>query len=215
MMEREAKFPVPDPASWQRLAQATRVAGCEQIPLGRERQLNLYFDSEDGALARERFACRVRAVGEKRVVAIKGPLERRKDIVVRYEVERTVAAADLAGGAPSRELVIELLPPEVRSRVVPIAPLVMILRSGTDRRSFVLRRAGVDVAELVLDEVSFTAGGRELPVYRELEIELTRGDEGELARLVRWFREEWGLAPSLRSKLEVGLELTGRTWPPA
>src|SRR5262245_48342349 len=214
-METEAKFPVPDPATWQRIAQATRVAGCEQVPLGRERQVNLYFDTEDGALARERFACRVRTVGDRRVVTVKGPLEPRKDVVVRYEMERTLLANDPAPGAPPRDLVMELLPAEVRNRMPPLAPLIMILKSGTDRRSFTLRRAGVEVAEMALDEVSFTAGTRELPVYRELEVELTGGDEGELARLVRWFREEWGLVTSTRSKLEVGLELTGRRWPPA
>jgi inorganic triphosphatase YgiF len=215
-MEREAKFPVPDPATWQRLAQATRVAGTDQVSLGREQQVNLYFDTEDGALARERFACRVRAVGDRRIVCVKGPLEPRKDVVVRYELERMLPPGELAqGGAPSRDLVLELMPPEVRDRLGSLAPLIMILKSGTDRRRFTLRRAGVDVAEMVLDDVSFTAGTRELPVYRELEVELTGGDEGELARLVRWFREEWGLVTSTRSKLEVGLELTGRRWPPA
>jgi len=214
-MEREAKFPVPDPAVWQRIAQATRVAGCEQVPLGRERQSNVYFDAEDGALGRERFACRVRSVGDRRVVTIKGPLEPRKDVVVRFEVERVVPAAALAAGAPSRDLILELLPVEIRRRIPALAPLVMILQSGTDRRMFSLRRGSLDIAELELDEVSYSAGSRELPIYRELEVELTGGDEGELARLVRWFREEWGLVPSKRSKLEVGLELTGRSWPPA
>lgn len=214
-MEREAKFPVPDPSTWQRIAQAVRVAGCAQVPLGRERQVNVYFDSEDGALGRERFACRVRSVGEKRIVTLKGPLEPRRDVTVRYEMERIVAVSDLANGAPGRDLVLELLPPEIRARVTPLAPLVAILTSGTDRRLFALRRGDVDVAELAMDEVSFTAGSRELPVYREVEIELTGGDEGELARLVRWYREEWSLTPSQRSKLEVGLELTGRRWPPA
>ena len=214
-MEREAKFPVPDPGAWQAIAKATRVAGFEQVPLGRERQRNVYFDTETGVLARSRFACRLREVDDRRVVTVKGPAKREKDILLRYEEERLIDADLVAGGMALAEIAWEMLPEEVRSEVGSPAPLIPILESVTVRRNFALEKDGRRVCELALDEVSFEAEGQKLPVYRELELELKGGGtEGEHARLVRWFREEWGLVATERSKLEMGLRFARRQWPP-
>ena len=213
-METEVKFPVPDPAVWQGVARARRVAGCEQVPLGRESQRNTYFDTGDGLLARHGHACRLREVRERYVLAVKGPAEPQMDVLRRYEAERPLGEECLREGIPPSHLVEELLPPRVRANLAAVGPLRPILRSGTERRIFALEKDGRRVCELTMDEVSFELETGESPVYCEIELELKGGSAGELARLARWFREEWGLQPSRRSKLEVGLSLLGRRWPP-
>ena len=213
-MEKEAKFPVPDPLVWEQIAQAVKVSGLDQIPRGREAQHNVYFDTPDGALARAAYACRLREVAGRRTLAVKGPAQAKREVLCRYEAEFPVGPESLPNGVPLASIVLELLPAEVREKVSPLGPLAVILRSGTDRRIFGLEKAGRRVCELCLDEVNFEVEGREVPVYRELELELKDGTEAEQVRLVRWFREQWGLSTTGRSKLEVGLELTGRSWPP-
>jgi inorganic triphosphatase YgiF len=213
-MEKEAKFPVPDPVVWQGVARARRVAGLEQIPLGRERQHNVYFDTEEGTLGRLEYACRLRRIGERYLLAVKGPADPQGEFLRRYEAERPISREELEEGVPPSQLVWELLPDHVRSEVTFLGPLRPTLRSGTERRLFALEKDGRRVCELALDEVNFELPGGEAPVYRELELELKSGSEGELACLIRRFREEWGLRPSQRSKLEVGLSLMGRRWPP-
>lgn len=209
-MEREAKFPVPDPGVWQGIAQAERVAGLEQVPLGREQQRNVYYDTEDRAFGRAAFACRVREVGERTILTVKGPAITRHDVIHRFEAERAIPRNLPEDRAAFLALALELLPEEVRPAVGSAGPLFPLLVTETGRRIFALERQGRRLCELVLDEVDFRVEGREAPVYREMEIEAKSATEGEMARIIRWFREEWNLRPSSRSKLEIGLEALGR-----
>lgn len=209
-MEREAKFPVPDPGVWQSIAQADRVAGLDQVPLGREHQRNTYYDTEDRAFSRAGFACRVREVGERTLLTVKGPAHTRHDVIHRFEEERAIERSLPEDRAGFVAVAVELLPAEARASVGAAGPLFPILLTETDRRTFALEREGRRVCELTLDEVDYRVEVREVPVYREMELEAKSATEGEMARIVRWFREEWGLQPTSRSKLEVGLEILGR-----
>ena len=89
--------------------------------------------------------------------------------------------------------------------------------SGTriHRRAVLVRRgtATAPIAEIDFDRVEFFHPGERVPArasrFYEVEVELLRGDDADLQRLVAALRRRYPLRPSRLSKLERALRWAG------
>jgi CHAD domain-containing protein len=200
--EVELKYRVGDLAAAERLLAADRL-GPFTGGAGRARATQLedrYVDTADGALARAGFAVRLRQTGGETIVSVKG-----------------LAHAEGSNGAMHREELEgpadRVAPPvdwpasDARSLVVEHAgdaPLVERVTIRQLRRKRQLRSAATRV-ELSLDEVDVVERGRVIERFVELEAELTKGEESELAALGAAIESESGLERARTSKLEAAL----------
>lgn len=199
-MEIEAKYRAT-PADLDRVAALSALGPYALQAAGVESQRTQYFDTADGRLAAARHGLRVRHVGDRAVVTLKGPAEVGADGVHRRaEHEFPGHSPDPAGWppGPARDLARELL------GGAPLQPTVAV---HTERRLVHALRDGTPVAELALDRGVFRGGGREEP-FSELELELKApGDEADLARIVAELARHLALVPEHRSKQQRALAL--------
>ncbi len=211
--EIEWQFVVDDPAEAERiLRREAAAAGLQLNPLGEQRLVDRYLDTDGWVIHRAGFALRLRDSG--------GPAE---------ATLKALTEADDGPGAPLRRLEIS----ERLSAAYPLAPLAG-LRAGsgpvsrrvrdlagsaalrplftlrTLRRSFALRSGCATLAEIALDHTSILrADGDAAGELRRLEIEVRgAGTPGSVEPLARRLRECGRLRPAERSKFEAGLEAT-------
>lgn len=199
-MEIEAKFAADEP-TLQRLATTDALGG---FMLGETRRLehrDTYLDTEDTALAKAGYACRRRegdrgiAVQIKQLADAAEGIHRRQELEVLLEED--ASPAQWPQGT-ARDLVLRLIGD------AELQPLVVLRQTRLLRPVLDSRRT---VAELSLDTVQIEADGGALPPSYEVEAELRDdGDEGDLKRLAAVLRDEFGLRPEHRSKLERALE---------
>jgi CHAD domain-containing protein len=213
MTEIELKYRVGDLAAGERVLAAERLGPFTGGAAGaRSTQLeDRYVDTADGALARAGFAVRLRQARGATVVSVK-----------------SLAHGDGPGGSVRREELEgpadRVAPPvdwpasDARSLVLEHAgdaPLVERVTIRQLRRKRQLRSAATRV-ELSLDEVDVVARGRVVDRFVELEAELMKGEEGELAALGAAIETEPGLHRAAGSKLESALAaIDGATSPDA
>jgi inorganic triphosphatase YgiF len=195
-MEIEAKYRVSD--ADLDLAAGLRALGpfsLEPVPEP-ELQENTYFDTADGRLAAARHGLRVRRIGVRSLITLKGPASLDAGAVHR-RAEHEFPGADpnpatWPPGAP-RELALAL------TGGAPLAPTAVV---STERRILHAERGGVRVAEVCLDRGVLRGGGRERP-FAELEIELLPGgDTSDLAGIAAELARHITLVPEPRSKLQ-------------
>jgi CHAD domain-containing protein len=201
-MEVELKFRVGDLAAAERVLAADRLGPFTGASAGaRATQLeDRYVDTADGAMARAGFAVRLRQSGGETIVTVK-----------------SVAHTDAGGGGFAREELEgpadRVAPPvdwpasDARALVMEHAgdaPLVERVTIRQLRRVRQLRSASTRV-ELSLDEVDVVARGRVVDRFIELEAELKKGDQDELAALGAAIDSESGLERAQTSKLEAAL----------
>ena len=196
MSEREIKLHV-EPGRHDRLLDA----------LGRRRMRRsalsaVYFDTDDGLLARHRFALRLRHEDGRWVQTLKGATGRTDG---RSEHEVEVEAPDEA--VPPLDLerhrqtgVGRRLRALLKKHGRP--PLAESCRTEVTRRSRVLRAHGA-VVEWALDEGEVTSGGRSQPIS-ELELELKDGDAAGLYAVAHDWEALHGLWIDPVSKSERG-----------
>ena len=199
-MEVEAKYAVS-------AADLTVVAGLSRLGTyalraepAPERQQNRYFDTADRRLGQARYGLRLREVGGRSLVTLKGPAEVSAGLHRRAEYEFAHGDPDPRTwpAGPARELALALIGP---------APLLPTLTIVTRRELIFASYQSQDVAEICLDHGVFHVGGRDVP-FSELEIELLpAGAESDLAAIAVALREHIDLRPESRSKLQRGLAL--------
>jgi inorganic triphosphatase YgiF len=172
-----------------------------------ELQENTYYDTADGRLAAARHGLRVRRVGERALITLKGP-----------------AAVDAAGvhrraeyefpGADPHPLSWPPGPPrELALALTGGAPLAPIAAVQTERQILHAAREGLVVAELALDRGVLRGGGREQP-FTELEIELLpAGDPADIAAIAKALAAHITLDPEPRSKLQRAMALRDASHP--
>ena len=202
MMEVELKYRVGDLAAAERVLAAERLGPFTGASGGaRATQLeDRYVDTADGALARAGFAVRLRQGGGDTIVTVK-----------------SVAHTDGPGGSFSREELEgpadRVAPPidwpasDARALVMEHAgdaPLVERVTIRQLRRVRQLKSAATRV-ELSLDEVDVVTRGRVVDRFVELEAELKKGDQGDLAALGEAIDSESGLERATISKLDAAL----------
>ena len=213
-MEIEAKLLAPSAQVLDRIALRRRLGPYRIEPAFEQRLETVYVDTSRRDLGRAALALRIRKIGRAVEVTLK------ESGAVRGEVHRRPERTVLLSRVPR----FPFLPPrgEIRSRV--LAPrrgraLMPLLITRIHRRALLGRRPGArgPIAEIDLDRGDFEipSGRRRryasAPRRRlyEVEIELKRGTEGELAEIVRALRRDYALKRSLLSKLERGLRWSG------
>jgi CHAD domain-containing protein len=214
-LEIEAKFGIRDEQTFEKLLQATALAG---FALGETAVAELhdrYLDTAEGAMRAAGYACRLRRLGSSeassgpppdgRVLATLkalggavGAIHRRPE----YEVAlaKPSPPADWPPG-PARDLAVDLAGAE---------PLIILFDIQQTRYSRPLLDGDRVVAELSLDRVRLSRGDVLADTYLELEAELEPGgSERDLERLVDKLEDEWGLEPDDQSKFERALASFG------
>jgi triphosphatase len=162
---------------------------------------SVYFDTHDQRLLDAGVFLRIRSVGDRHIQTIKavtpGHLFSRGEW--EHEIEGPLPdlgrAKDSALDSLSDQHLGELLKPVFESRV-----------ERTVRR---LHKNGSEI-EVALDQGVIDTGDNKSPVS-ELELEIKRGDPGELFRLARELSESVPLQLVVKSKPERGYELRNGT----
>jgi CHAD domain-containing protein len=204
-LEVEAKFSIPDEQTYQRLLEATSLAG---YSLEEPVLLNLrdrYLDTAEGAILAGGYACRIRQQGDLTLATLKGlgsasgAIHRRVEL--ELELPQPLPPQQWPPGA-ARDLALSLCDSE---------PLVTLLEATQTRHRRHLCHGSQMVAELNLDRVRLYRKDQSSATYLELEVELMHGgSEEELEHLAAELQAKWGLLPQRQSKFERGLDLFGR-----
>ncbi|MBX0329634.1 CYTH domain-containing protein [Oscillochloris sp. ZM17-4] len=165
-----------------------------------QQQQNRYFDTADRRLGQARYGLRLRKIGARTLVTLKGPAEVIAGLHRRAEYEFSHADPDphTWPAGPARELALAL---------IGSAALVPTITISTSRSVIIARYQDQPVAEISLDRGVMHAGERAAP-FSELEIELLpAGAESDLAELAGALRAFIELRPEPRSKLQRALAL--------
>ncbi len=200
-MEIEAKFAVPNEATWLKLQTAAQIAGYALSP-GKTKQVHdTFMDTPDRSILASRHVCRKREVDGQILMTLKsqqtvvGAVHRREELEITLE----------------RELPIGQWPPsEIRDRLLGIVGDVMLVPLFDQHQTRIIRwaaKADRVVAEMSVDKVELSLKGREQS-YFEVEFELKEaGTEDDLAVIAACLQNEWGLKPEPSSKFARALAL--------
>ncbi|HUS13737.1 MAG TPA: CYTH domain-containing protein [Chloroflexia bacterium] len=205
-LEVEAKFRIPDVATFARLRAVTQLGGLHVGPFTRRADDDRYLDTADGRLLAQGWACRVRERDGALRATLKSlaPGHAASAIHSRVEYETTISAADSTTWPPG----------DTRDRALALSggqPLQELFRIHQERHVAVLRRDAQPIAELSLDEVHLTGS----PPRYGLEAELLPGaTPADLAALCATLQSDWGLAIEPESKFEQAWRASGRPLPP-
>jgi len=213
-MEIEAKFAVPDEATWLKLHTVDQIAGYTLSP-GKTKQVHdTFMDTPDRAILASRHVCRKREIDGQILMTLKGGQTVEGAVHRREELEITLDRELPIGQWPSSEIRDRLL---AIVGDVSLAPLfdqhqTRIIRWAAHAVSAERRRAGrADrvVAEMSVDKVELSISGKEQG-YFEVEFELKEaGTESDLAAIAACLQNEWKLRPEPRSKFARALALAG------
>ena len=200
-MEIEAKFSVDEAATLARLEDMPELAGFEIDAGVRRRDQDTFLDTADRRFLAAGYYLRRRETGDGVRLTLKQLVSDAGGVLRREELEALVAVDVPLAEWPEGEL---------RERVERVSegqPLEPFLALAQERMARRVREGAREVAELSLDEVVVTIGGRERRWF-EAEVEI-RGDgrEDDLERLTAALRGERGLAPEPRAKFARALEL--------
>ncbi len=202
-METEAKFIVPDAATFDRIratAQFDRYTRTEeQVKQVHDR----YVDTADHQFYAHQYYARLRASNGALMVTLKslgGTTEGAVHARDEYQTEVPGLSVSAWPSGDTRHLAEE---------IAGDAPLTDLVTLDQTRHVSILRDGDREVAELSLDEVVITGPIGPQRAY-ELEAELRPdGTAADLAALVKVFSEEYDLAPQPHSKFERALALAG------
>ncbi|PDW03104.1 CYTH domain-containing protein [Candidatus Viridilinea mediisalina] len=200
-MEIEAKFRIAA-TELAELAKLRRLGAYALNPSpAPEQQENIYYDTADGRLGMARYGLRVRRVGARALVTLKGPAEVSADGVHRRaEFEFPGDQPDPNAWAPgvARDLALAL------TGGAPLVPMAAVL---TERYVLHVTLSGNPVAEICLDHGLLRGGEREQP-FAEVEIELLpAGSPADLAAIATALGAHAELVPEAQTKLQRALAL--------
>ncbi len=202
-MEIEAKFAVPDEATWLKLQAVEQIAGYALSPGETKHLHDTFMDTPDRAILASRHVCRRREVDGQILMTLKsgqtveGAVHRREDLEVTLK----------------REQPIEQWPPsEIRDRLLSLVGPVTLVPLFDQRQTRIVRWATQGdrtVAEMSVDKVELSIKGKERS-YFEVEFELKgAGTESDLAVIAACLQNEWKLKPEQQSKFARALALAG------
>lgn len=202
-MEIEAKFAVPDEATWLKLQTVEQIADYALSPGETKQVHDTFMDTPDRAILASRHVCRRREMGAQIVMTLKSKQVVTGAVHHREELEITL----------ERELPIGQWPPsEIRDRLlsligdVPLTPLFDQHQTRIIRWVTHAGQADRVVAEMSVDRVELLRSGKERH-YFEVEFELKgAGTEADLAVIARSIARDWNLQPEARSKFSRALE---------
>jgi len=161
-------------------------------PIEARRFSSTYHDTPDHRLAASGITLRYRAEAGAGAWQLKLPAD---DDRLELELQ----------GSPRQvpQAFVDLLPAITRGR--PLRPAATLV---TRRHGVMVRDAGRDLAEVLMDEVRVTARGAAVSRLSELEVELVNGDDGALTRIEHALRDAGARDGDERPKLfrALGLE---------
>jgi inorganic triphosphatase YgiF len=201
-IEIEAKFLIPDQATFTALLHLTQWGEFELKLAGVKKVLDLYLDTAQRSLYQAGLACRLRTVKDTQIITLKALTPAKDDLHRRQEVEAETIVPQAQVDNPhawpdssAKDRVIQIIGP------AKLHPLFTLHQS---RHQFLVFRQGQPVIELSLDEVSLD--DPKIVDYRELEAELLEaGREADLTTLIKTVQAQWPLQPELQSKFERAL----------
>ncbi len=198
-IETEAKFSVPNQATFEQLQALARLGHFELKPGKVETIVDRYLDTADKQLFRQvGFACRIRQAPDKQTVTLKALTPAEGNIHRRQQIETSVSTAVVLSELPVswpesqvRELLLEWVGQK---------PLVTLFTLYQTRHTFEALWQNLPVIEFSLDEVSLRADAVD---YYELEAELIEdGTEADLARFIQALQAVIVLPAQTQSKFE-------------
>jgi len=197
MIETEAKFIIPNPATFNALKSLEQLGSFQFEPLGAKTITDRYLDTANRRFMAAGYAFRLRQAGARQIATLKsltpasGGVHRRLEFEakVNSELPQTWPAGQI------KDLALDIAagePPE----------LLFVIRQKRYKYKTLL--AHQPVIEFSLDEVYLSEAG---PVdYLELEAELIEaGTEEDLQAFVAALQADWPLKPEHRSKFERAL----------
>ena len=164
----------------------------------------VYFDTEDGTLAANDIAFRVRMEGSRVVASLKwrgendGPLFTREELNVPMTDEACLINPDPAIFKESDigARLLELIAGRTLVNIMEVCFLRKRIRVDTGKS---LIEVSVDTGEIITD-----SGAQNI---RELELELFSGQQDDLLELGEKIAAQYNLAPETRTKYARGLHL--------
>jgi inorganic triphosphatase YgiF len=208
MLEVELKFLARDSAPLERLATAVRLGHASLGPPETYDELDRYLDTEDGRLAAERWACRLRMRRGVTIISLKGPAQPHAGgdpaLHRRPEVEGPATAAI----APD-----EWPPSEARDRLLELSAghrLVERLALAQRRTERSVAVDGRRIGLLSLDRVTVLHAGAELGRLCCVELESAGADAEAIVPLAANLAAIDGLAADRQTKLERALGMIER-----
>jgi triphosphatase len=203
-METEAKFVVPDAATFERISKATQFGPYKRGESKVKQVHDRYVDTPDHRFYGKHLYVRLRAGASEGALLL---TVKRLGVLAqgavhsRDEYETNVPGLDTAAWPEG----------DVRGMVQEVAgdkPLTELVVVNQRRTVSHLVDGSREVAELSLDEVEIPAAGGPVKAY-ELEAELLPdGTLDDLGALSKVFIDEYHLAPQPLSKFERALSLT-------
>jgi inorganic triphosphatase YgiF len=200
-MEIEAKYRVAGPEELAVIAALRQLGAYDLEPHATpEDQHNSYYDTADGRFAAARHGLRVRRIGERSLVTLKGPSTVKAGLHQRDEWE-------FAHDDPEPQSWPAGLARDLALQIAGGEPLHTILTITTERQVIDVQLDGQAIAELCLDQGMIYAGTRTAAIC-EIEIELHEGgQQQDIEALTKALGRYVRIQPEGRSKLERGLAL--------
>jgi inorganic triphosphatase YgiF len=208
MLEVELKFLARDSAALERLA---TVPGLGRAALGSPEtydELDRYLDTDDGRLAAERWACRLRTRRGATIISLKGPAQPHPGghpaLHRRPEVEgpaTPVIEPDEWPASEARDRLIEL------SAGHPLVERLALAQRRTERPVTV---EGRGIGLLSLDRVTILHAGVEMGRLCCVELESAGPDAEAIVPLAAALAAIDGLAADRQTKLERALGMIER-----
>ena len=204
--EIELKLEVPA-HSLARLTHSSLLKGATTAAGKPATLVSVYFDTDKLKLRNKGLSLRVRRIGRRHVQTIKQVSGEIAAVFARNEWEH-----DIGGKQPDLEA----------ARDTALGPLLnKKLRRGLKplfetrvRRTVYPIHSGDSEIDLIIDRGKVEAGRQSSPLC-ELELELKRGESGELFKLARTLAEQVPIQLSVRSKAERGYALIAGEEPEA
>ncbi len=204
-MEIEVKFVLPNEHIYRRLVEVAELGGLRLGATEVKHVHDQYVDTAHTAFLRAGFSCRLRAVGDARIVTIKSIEAPDSAVHQREEFEVRLTQAQASGG-------VEQWPDSEATDFVKLLsedrPLDVLFHLKQERHVRLATRPGDDrpILEVSVDSVEF-GDGITGQVY-ELEAEvLSAGRLADLESVTVELIEHWAVLPQASSKFERGLAL--------
>jgi triphosphatase len=194
--ELELKFEVPL-ASLTSLSRGSLLRGVNSSGRKPANLVSVYFDTKKFKLRRKAVSLRIRRMGRRIVQTVKQ--ENGGATFVRNEWEH-----DIGDRHPNLELIRET---PLRSLITKklTRGLAPVFETRVRRKVFQLK-SGESAIELCIDKGEIEAGGKTKPIC-EVELELKRGQRGDLFRIAKQLAEEVPVQLTVASKAERGYGL--------
>jgi inorganic triphosphatase YgiF len=204
-IEVEAKLRADGPEILAALASRPTLGVASLGPAATAAEVDRYLDTDEGALAAARWACRLRERDGRVRVSLKGPPEApttETGVHRRPEVEgpaNEIPDPSAWPASQARDLLTELAEG---------APLRERLRLRQQRTERAVTLDGAALGTLTLDVVAIEAGGRSGGVLHVVELEMHPSctDEAAFAEAAADLARTPGLTPEPMTKLEHALE---------